>query len=226
MIMRLLEQCLRALPERGVLLIQPLLKTIFESVYNGNEYPMMMTMYLAIVARVILDSKTAFLECVNDLARDLNKSDKLDEVMGQVIGEYVNHVPLVTQHKKRKLLALALCSLLDINSPPVVFEHFPYILSNIVEVLNDISKCNDTGSPVDSLLIASPAQLEDIGYENEHLYRKRRLALADPVHCFSLKDVLQGQLNNLKKLVGEHYEQLMRKVSPEVTQQLREYITI
>lgn len=90
MAMRLFETCLRASPQQGTELIRPLLLRIFEyvnafyeriapygdienvirvmynrSVYNGDEYPMVMTMHLTIVARVLLGSRDIFVQVRN-----------------------------------------------------------------------------------------------------------------------------------------------------------------
>jgi len=72
-----------------------------------------------------------------------------DVVLGKMIYRWINGMPLVSQTERRKLLALALCFLLGANSPPTVLEYFPYIISNIVETLNDITKFDDMGYPVE-----------------------------------------------------------------------------
>lgn len=58
-------------------------------------------------------------------------------------------MPLVAQHNERKLLALALCSLISANCPPIVLLHFPKMILNIVETLNDITKIDDTGCSIE-----------------------------------------------------------------------------
>ena len=58
-------------------------------------------------------------------------------------------MPLVHQLEQEKLLALVLCFLLDASSPPSVLQFFPQILTNIIETLNDITKVDEMGSPVE-----------------------------------------------------------------------------
>lgn len=71
-----------------------------------------------------------------------------EEVMlEKMIRVWVCGMPLASQHERRKLLALALCSLLGANSPSTVLKFFPEIISNIVETLNDITKFDDMGYP-------------------------------------------------------------------------------
>ena len=64
-------------------------------------------------------------------------------VLGEIIRIWVNRMPYISQLKRRKLLALALCSLLGADSPPSVLHYFPLIISNIVGTLNDITKFDD-----------------------------------------------------------------------------------
>lgn len=75
---------------------------------------------------------------------------------------------------------------------------------NILESLNDISKTEDDGTVVDSLVLTegqSPSDFrddEDGYYETDHDQRKMQLILSDPVHTVVLKDYLQSQV----KVVG------------------------
>ncbi|KAG7205080.1 hypothetical protein KM043_005455 [Ampulex compressa] len=231
MAMRLFETCLIASPQQGAELIKPLLGNIFESVYKGEEYPMVMTMYLSIVARVLLGSRDIFVEVISELSRTIGASGTREEaVLGQMIHVWVSRMPLASQPERRKLLALALCSLLGANSPPSVLEHFPRIISNIVETLNDITKYDDMGYLTDSLMISdqpSPSQYEDADYDTEHEQRRKRLAFSDPVHSISLKDTLQNQLLLLPRLIGDNqFKQLMQTLNPDVDEQLKDYISL
>lgn len=63
--------------------------------------------------------------------------------MTRIIDVWLVHMSYVTQSEGMKILALALCSLLNANSPPVVFQNFSTIISSIVEVLNDIMRVDD-----------------------------------------------------------------------------------
>ncbi|XP_071559337.1 importin-11 isoform X1 [Temnothorax nylanderi] len=230
MMLRLFEICLRTSPQQGAELIKPVLLKIFESVYNSDEYPLVMTMNLSIVARVLLGSRDIFVQVISDLAQSIGTETREDVVLGKLVHSWVTAMPLVAQTERRKLLALALCSLLGANSPPTVFEYFPQIISNIVETLNDITKFDDSGYPVDSLMIAdqtSPSQYEDVDYETEHAQRQKRLVFNDPVHSISLKDTLQSQLITLRGIVGDHqFDQLMLTLNSEIDEQLKDYISL
>lgn len=230
MVLRLFEICLRTSPQQGAELIKPVLLKIFETVYNGDEYHLVMAMNLSIVARVLLGSRDIFVQVIGDLAQSIATETREDVVLGKLIHSWVNAMPLVPQTERRKLLALALCSLLGANSPPTVLEYFPQIILNIVETLNDITKFDDMGYPVDSLMISdqpSPSQYEDVDYETEHAQRQKRLVFSDPVHSISLKDTLQSQLITLRGIVGDHqFDQLMLTLNSEIDEQLKDYISL
>lgn len=88
-------------------------------------------------------------QVIGDLAQRIGTETREEAVLGTMILNWVNDMPLVTQTERRKLLALALCSLLGANCPPIVLEYFPYIIMNIVETLNDVTKLDDLGHPVE-----------------------------------------------------------------------------
>ncbi|VEN37849.1 unnamed protein product [Callosobruchus maculatus] len=52
-LMRVVETFIRAVPALGTETVVPILPKIFQKVYQGEEYPMVMTMYLCILSRVV-----------------------------------------------------------------------------------------------------------------------------------------------------------------------------
>lgn len=108
---------------------------------------------------------------------------------------------------------MALANLLTIQSE-LVLEKFNDILLNILETLNDITRCDDNGTMTDTLLLSQNQILEDgtstddqtqfqyqghypdeSDYETDHEHRKNLLMKTDPVHTICLKDYLQSQVN-------------------------------
>ncbi|XP_043518206.1 importin-11 [Frieseomelitta varia] len=204
MTMTVFELCLCASPRQGVELIKPVLITIFENMYKEEEVMMTMTMYLSIVARILWFYKDIFIQVLSELTRKIGGNEAREEVvLGELIRVWVNRMPYISQLKRRKLLALALCSLLGADSPPSVLHYFPLIISNIVGTLNDITKfddirCENIGYAIESLSISgqsSPPQYEDEEYGNKHEQRKKRLDFNDPLCGISLKDTLQNQID-------------------------------
>ena len=93
-------------------------------------------------------------------------------------------MPCVTAPERRKLLALALASLLTTESP-VVLQRVYIVFLNIVETLNDVTKTDDVGATVDSLMAGVGdvvLDTDDIDYETEHDSRKRQIAMQVQQH--------------------------------------------
>lgn len=97
---------------------------------------MVMTMYLTIVARVLLLNQAAF----SQVLQEMNTTQPLE----QILDVWVSKMALVSQHDKRKLLSLALSSLLTVQND-AIYERFSGILLNICETLNDIMKEDEDG---------------------------------------------------------------------------------
>ncbi|XP_029049109.1 importin-11 isoform X2 [Osmia bicornis bicornis] len=230
MIMIVLEICLCASPRQSAELIKPVLIYIFENAYKGEDSMKLMTMYLSIIARVLWFYKDIFIQIISELTRKVAGNEGREEaVLGQIIRVWVNRMTFTIQPERRKLLSLALCSLLGANSPPSVLQHFPLIISNIVETLNDMTKYDNIGYDIEHAIDGqpSPSQYEDEDYGNKHEQRKKRLAFSDPLSRVSLKDTLQNQLIALRRLVGDNqYSRLMLTISPEIEEQLKHYVSI
>lgn len=79
-------------------------------------------------------------------------------------------------------------------------ERFNGIMLNILETLNDVSKSDETGTMLDSLVVVDGQNLSDFYddtesyYETDHDLRKKQLVLLDPVHSIVLKDYFQAQV--------------------------------
>ena len=101
-----------------------------------------------------------------------------------VLDVWCDKMPCVTAPERRKLLALALASLLTSESP-VVLSRVYMVLLNIAETLNDVTRTDEQGGVIDSLMAGQGdvvLDTDDIDYETEHDSRKRQIAMQDPVH--------------------------------------------
>ncbi|KZC04053.1 PREDICTED: importin-11 [Dufourea novaeangliae] len=236
MVLPVYETFMCACSRQGAELIKPVLLTIFENVYTEDESVLVMNIYLTIMARVLWFYKDIFIQILSELTRKIGGNEQSEEaVLGHLIRVWVFHMELTFQTDRRKLLALALCSLLGANSPPSVLEHFPQIILNIVETLNDITKSDNLEYDfirfgIDSLTLGeqsnSPPYVDE-DYGSEHEQRKRRLAFNDIVTSISLKDTLQNQLLTLRGLVGDdQFNQMMSTLKPEIDEQLKFYISL
>ncbi|KDR15146.1 importin-11 [Zootermopsis nevadensis] len=227
MTMRLVEMCLRASPNIATDLVKPMLPRIFEAIYQGEAYPMVMSMYLSIMARILLCSRDVFSQVIAKVAQGIGETPEV--VLNKMLDVWLDKMALVTQLERRKLLGLALASLLTAQSSAVL-ERFCGVLLNVTETLNDIIKTDDMGIQIDSLLLtehSSPGQDDDVDYETEHDHRRKQLAVSDPVHTIALRDYFQAQMSELQNQVGaSHFEQLMQTVDIETMEQVREYVVL
>lgn len=232
LMLKVLEICLKTDATYGLELVRPLLPYIFRQVYSNKDFPMLMGMYLTMVARVLLISQQVFMEVI----QELQQPDALEKILDV----WITKMPLVTELEKSKLFSLAFLSIFSNN--PILLERFPAIMQNINDTLfavmredddgeaadaNDPDKPNET-KPVkycDSLVFvdeydldtSSYCTMDDFDYKTYHYDRCRQLSLKDPVHKIALPQYIEWQLNNLRTQLGdEAYQQLMRSVYPGV----------
>nr|CAI5838056.1 unnamed protein product [Callosobruchus analis] len=183
---------------------------LMRKVYQDEEYPTVMTMYLCILSRVVLSSHEIFIRTMNALAQSRNETEQA--TFGRIMNVWLDKMRNVSQ----------------LDHSQMVLERFGLVMLNILETLNDITA---EGCLVDSLVIAegrSPSDFDEDGdgyYETEHDQRKKALIVSDPIHTIALKDYLQSQLIELKRQVGEQqYQQLWQLVDADTISQLKDYI--
>merc|ERR1719410_2922877 len=228
MILRLVETWLRAGPPDTVhQILEPLLLTVMGAVHAGSDYPMLMSLHLSILARLILASQALFSNLCLTTATKLNSNH--NDVAGKVLDVWCDKMPCVTAPERRKLLALALASLLTTESP-VVLQRVYIVFLNIVETLNDVTKTDDVGAIVDSLMAGVGdvvLDTDDIDYETEHDSRKRQIAMQDPVHTIVLKEYVQAQVTRMAQQLGEtNYKEIIMNVDVETRDNLLEYVAL
>ncbi|KAF5275843.1 hypothetical protein FQR65_LT04081 [Abscondita terminalis] len=225
---RLLETFIRALPQLGSETIRPILPRIFQLIYKDVDVtPMILSMYLSILARVLLSSHGVFAETISAISRVNNDSE--ENILGSILDVWLSKMCNVSQVERRKLLGLALANLLTAQSRPVM-TRFNSVILNILEALNDSTKTDDNGIAVDSLVLLegqSPSDFQednDNYYETDHDHRKKQLILSDPVHTIVLKDYFQAQMHQLRNQIGQtQYEQLLQMVETDTLSQINEY---
>ena len=158
MILRLVETWLRAGPPNTPQILEPLLLTVMGAVHAGSDYPMLMSLHLSILARLILASQALFSNLCLTTATKLNSNHNdvagkvkiflfstyqrpfnLTSSAGKVLDVWCDKMPCVTAPERRKLLALALASLLTSESP-VVLSRVYLVLLNVAETLNDVTR--------------------------------------------------------------------------------------
>lgn len=69
----------------------------YRKVYENDEYPMVMTMYLAIVARVLIIDQNVFSQVLQEI--------NIPQFLEKLLDVWISKMPSVTQPEKRKLLS-------------------------------------------------------------------------------------------------------------------------
>lgn len=111
--------------------------------------PLRLSLYIILFAcssvGSIVDKKNTPSQVISDLARSKGNETREETVFGKILYVWLCGMSFVSQHERSKLLALALSSLLGENCSPTVLEHFPHIMTMVVEALHDITKVDDMG---------------------------------------------------------------------------------
>lgn len=177
----------------------------FSGIYRAEELPTVMAMYLSVLSRVLIISPEIFSTTLTQFSQYMNETP--ENLWSQILNVWIHEMPLVSQLELRKLLALALGTLLTCETRSVL-ECFAGIVNRIIEALNDVLRTDDLGVFIDSLIISSntiPGEYQDDGVdidtETEHDQRLKNIASVDPVHTIVLKDFFQMQVNVTVDLV-------------------------
>lgn len=216
------EEIIRVLPSEGPRIFKPLLPKIFISVLRCDEYPMVMSSYLAILGRIVLQNAAVFYELQEFIAAEQHL--KADDVFGSLLDVWIDRLSVVTQIERRKLLGLASASFI-INGSPVVLHKMCGLLLACVEVLHDVMHLDNSGIEMDSLIRNESDNVPESDLETEHDKRKRASAFKDPIHSIVLKDFLQAKLDQLQRNIGQsNFKVVMDTVDVETMQQLVQFV--
>merc|ERR1711936_162376 len=207
--------------------LEPLLLMVMDAVHAGTDYPMLMSLHLSILSRLILASHSLFASLCLTTATKLNSNH--NDVAGKVLDVWCDKMPCVTAPERRKLLSLALSSLLTTESP-VVLSRVYIVFLNVAETLNDVTRPDEQGGIIDSLMAGVGdvvLDTDDIDYETEHDSRKRQIAMQDPVHTIVLKEYVQAQVTRMAQQLGEtNYKEIIMNVDVETRDNLLEYVAL
>ncbi|NXL84061.1 IPO11 protein, partial [Alectura lathami] len=109
-VLKVVENILKVNPILGPQIFKALLPSVFRGIVDGERYPMLMSTYLGIMGRVLLQNTSFFSLFLGEMACELGQ--ELDQILGNVIEMWVDRMDNITQPERRKLSALALISLL------------------------------------------------------------------------------------------------------------------
>lgn len=221
LVLRAVEMILRVLPSEGASLVQPLLPSMIKAVAEGDQYPMVMSMYLSVVARLVLYAEHIFTWAINQAAE--NESKRPEEVLERIVNVWSDKIALVSPEERRKLCGLGLAYLCGSGWPPVL-KGWPSAVNAVAEVVFDVTMEDSTQDKlvINGGRLGSPEPYE---LETEHVLRRQALAQRDPVHTTSLRVFLGQQMKRLQEMtdhntiltLAQDLEENCRKLLEEVT---------
>ncbi|XP_047029105.1 importin-11 isoform X2 [Helicoverpa zea] len=253
-VLKMAEICISVtFPERnaflGVKVIWPILIRVIHCLLEGDDLPMVLSVQLCLVSRVILLSTDLFYKVVQEAAECVSEYDfDSAKLLNRLLHVWTEKMNLVTQVERWKVVGLGLAALLTTQNATVL-QRFPAILLNLTEVLNDVMKVEDNGAYIDALLAppgsrpASPLEGRGGaarwgeaggaggggagGADTPHELRRRSLVATHPAHTIDLRAVTHHQLETLKNQVGaETFDRLVQSTDLETLKQIREYIPL
>ncbi|XP_072353063.1 importin-11 isoform X3 [Scyliorhinus torazame] len=151
-VLKVVENVLKVNPILGPQIFQPLLPSVLKGILDGEKYPVVMSTYLGIAGRVLLQNTGFFSSLLNQIALELNQ--EMEQLLGNIIEMWVDRMDNITQPERRKLSALALLSLLP-SENSVIQDKFCGIINICVEALHDVlSEDSDTGTYKDCMVMS------------------------------------------------------------------------
>uniref|UniRef100_A0A3P8WKW3 Importin-11 n=1 Tax=Cynoglossus semilaevis TaxID=244447 RepID=A0A3P8WKW3_CYNSE len=225
-VLKVVEIALKVSPILGAHMFQPLLPAVFRGIVDGERYPVVMSTYLGIMGRILLQNSSFFSTLLSQMASESRQ--KVDQLLGVVIEMWVDRMDNITQPERRKLSSLALLSLLPSDNS-VIQDKFCGIVNICVEALHDVmTEDTETGTFKDCMLMSQfeePKLSEDEEPPTEQDKRKKLLALEDPVHSVSLQQFVYEKLKAQQALIGDQsFGVLMETVDTELVRQLQEFL--
>uniref|UniRef100_A0A8I3X759 Importin-11 n=1 Tax=Callithrix jacchus TaxID=9483 RepID=A0A8I3X759_CALJA len=224
--LQVVENALKVNPILGPQMFQPIFPYVFKGIIEGERYPVVMSTYLGVMGRVLLQNTSFFSSLLNEMAHKFNQ--EMDQLLGNMIEMWVDRMDNITQPERRKLSALALLSLLPSDNS-VIQDKFCGIINISVEGLHDVmTEDPETGTYKDCMLMShleEPKVTEDEEPPTEQDKRKKMLALKDPVHTVSLQQFIYEKLKAQQEILGEQgFQSLMETVDTEIVTQLQEFL--
>ncbi|MCI4380439.1 hypothetical protein PGIGA_G00240040 [Pangasianodon gigas] len=192
----------------------------------GVRYPVVMSTYLGIIGRLLLQNSSFFSSLLTQMAMEFNQEP--EQLLGNLMEMWVDRMDNITQPERRKLSSLALLSLLPSDNT-VVQEKFCGIVNICVESLHDVmTEDPETGTFKDCMLVSEveePKFSDDEEPPTEQDKRRKLLALEDPVHTVSLQQCVYEKLKLQQGMMGDQgFQALMETVDTEIIHQLQEFL--
>ncbi|XP_060607409.1 importin-11-like isoform X2 [Ruditapes philippinarum] len=225
LVLKVVELVFRSFPAEGPEMFSSMLPGFLRSILTSDEHPMVMSIYVTLFARIILQNQDYFWTFLEKIASESHIQSS--GILKSFLLAWMETIDSMTQPERRKLSALALASLITVNNSTVL-ELFGGIISVCVQVLHDVCRVpvdEETVIQLDALVISDGDEAKgEQELETEHEKRKRALMRQDPVHTIPLKEFVFQQLRQCHNIHGDKvFDELTRLIDPDVYIQLQQF---
>ncbi|XP_065567259.1 importin-11-like [Artemia franciscana] len=227
-VLGVIDQMILCSPTLAVNVVSPLVMFALKVIYEDSEMPLFLCACFSLVSRLVLTSRQHFLQAVNEFGSQINASP--DSVLNRILDVWIDRMSYFSSTEKRKLMSIALISLLASGSP-LVLDKICGILMRVCETIQDVLTREEDGQEVDRLF-ASPGSFvpefsgdDEESRTTEHTKRQRKvLTTMDPIHVLSLPDYFKEQINKLRgHLSPSDFEGLMKTVDVETMEMVKDF---
>ncbi|XP_057379434.1 importin-11-like [Daphnia carinata] len=226
-VMSVIESMLVNRPETAASIVSPILPFVVSSLLDGSSTALIITSFFSAISRVVLASKDIFFQVIAEVARREKQTPEF--VLDKFMTLWIDKMSSVFALEKKKLLAIALASLLTCQSD-IILDKICGIFMRICETINDILPPTDSGEEIDRLVYAPGHVQADEGEEevdNEHLkrYISTRRSV-DPVFTLPLPTYFRNQITQLEAQVGSaRFQDMTQTVDNETLEMMRNFLS-
>ncbi|XP_067934754.1 importin-11-like [Watersipora subatra] len=229
MVLRVVETFFKLLPNESSQLFKKLfIEWIIPSVLDGESYPMVMSLYLCLVSRLIMNSQQLFLLYLAEYSHTHHYQEA--DVLREFLRTWFESLDCISQSERRKICALAIATLIPTGLGAAA-EGLDPMVNACVQVMHDIC----TSMSVEGKLIVTdtayldpedPTQVTELTYNNMHEQRKQEVSKRDLVFNIKLHEFVYSKLGELCTMIGEGgYQQLMSTIDQDIISQLQNFMT-
>ncbi|BGP52842.1 hypothetical protein JCM8202v2_000399 [Rhodotorula sphaerocarpa] len=191
-----------------------------ETIANPSIPSLIVTKYLASLARIIIASPDTFHQLVAATASRISQAT--DAILHTIISQYIDRLDNMSQGRQRKLAALALAYLAP-TAGPVVLEQ----LADLVALWSSVLAQTEETEQGDADLYHVPDDYEsdvEVDWtETPETQRRQALSAQDPVVAQPLKALIGQKLGEMQAVHGgaEAFQQMhLSRVDPLLLQDL------
>eukprot|EP01080_Neovahlkampfia_damariscottae_P000913 gene913-9822_t len=214
----LLTNILILFPKESILVFEKVFQKIlfeilrygFDSSSNEKEDFLIISNYIPLFCRILLNDRNTFYSFFEKFAKDFNQSPQ--NLFKKYLEIWLESGDHIVHPIQRKVSSIALLSLLPSNDD-FILQNFPLIFNQSIETLYEIDE---------NFLKATMDDMDSIPFGDAK--RKRELMKRDQYLLCDVYSLIKSKMIDLEKFLGqEKYQSLLNTVDPVLFKQLDQY---